>query len=72
MVKLASIIFTGLLTCLFLLGVLASYFPMKPVFPTLINTLALVLLAVGIWLIIALIIDRYRESRREGDDYKKF
>ena len=72
MVKLASILFTGFLVCLLLLGILASYMPSVNLFPVLINFLVLILLGLGIWLIIALIIDRYRDAKREGDDYKKF
>lgn len=72
MIKLSSIVFVGLLATLFLMSFLTIFLPALGLLTVLINIFAVLLLITGIILIISLIVDRYKDSKNEGDDYKKY
>jgi ABC-type transport system involved in cytochrome c biogenesis permease subunit len=72
MIKLSSIVFVGLLATLFLMSFLTIFLPASGLLTVLINIFAVLLLITGIILIISLIVDRYKDSKNEGDDYKKY
>lgn len=72
MIKLMSILFIGFAALMILLGVLITLIPSLSTLDFMINLLAVCLLLTGIILIIALIIDRFKDSKSEGDDYKKY
>ena len=55
-----------------LLGIVITLVPSLNAFNFMINVLAICLLFTGIILIIALIFDRFKDSKSEGDDYKKY
>jgi uncharacterized membrane protein HdeD (DUF308 family) len=55
-----------------LLGIVITLVPSLNAFDFMINVLAICLLLTGIILIIALIFDRFKDSKSEGDDYKKY
>lgn len=72
MIKLSSIVFVGLLATLFLMSFLTIFLPDFGLLTVLINIFAVLLLITGIILIVSLIVDRYKDSKNEGDDYKKY
>jgi hypothetical protein len=72
MIKISSIVFVGLLATLFLMSFLTIFLPALGLLNLLINIFAVLLLITGIILIISLIVDRYKDSKNEGDDYKKY
>ena len=72
MIKISSIIFVGLLVGLFLLGFSTIYFPASNLINQTINIFAVLMLIVGIVLIGALIYDRYKDYKSEGDEHKKY
>jgi uncharacterized membrane protein len=72
MIKTTSILFVTFLVAMFGIGIIISFFPSAYVLAKVINFLAIGLLIVGILLIVALILDRYKTSKSEGDDYKKY
>lgn len=72
MIKLSSIVFVGLLATLFLMSFLTIFLPALGLLTVLINIFAVLLLITGIILIVSLIVDRYKDSKNEGDDYKKY
>lgn len=72
MIKLMSILFIGFAALMILLGVLITLVPSLSTLDFMINLLAVCLLLTGIILIIALIIDRFKDSKSEGDNYKKY
>ncbi len=72
MIKWASTIFVAFLILLGLFAILTGFMPTLAVLDQFISFFLVALLATGIVLIIALIVDRFKESKREGDDYKKY
>ena len=72
MVKWASTFFVAFLILLGLFAILTGFMPTLSILDQFISFFLIALLATGIVLIIALIIDRFKESKREGDDYKKY
>ena len=72
MIKLMSILFVGFAALMILLGVFITLIPSLSTLDFMINLLAVCLLLTGIILIVALIIDRFKDSKSEGDDYKKY
>lgn len=72
MVKWASTFFVAFLILLGLFAILTGFIPMLSVLDQFITFFLIALLFTGIVLIIALIIDRFNESKKEGDDYKKY
>ncbi|OJV63285.1 MAG: hypothetical protein BGO41_11400 [Clostridiales bacterium 38-18] len=72
MIKISSILFVTFLVAMFAIGIVISFFPSAYFLANVINFMAIGLLIVGIMLIVALIWDRYKTSKSEGDDYKKY
>lgn len=72
MIKLFSLLFVSLLVLIFTFAMIVSFIPNLSFLNYFINYFAIGLLAVGIILIIVLIHDRFVDSKKEGDDYKKF
>ncbi|HAS74215.1 MAG TPA: hypothetical protein DCS67_08745 [Clostridiales bacterium UBA8960] len=72
MIKVFSVLFVLLLGLIFIFAMLVSLIPNFSFLNHFINYSAIGLLAVGIILIIVLIRDRFIDSKKEGDDYKKF
>ena len=72
MIKLSSILFTSLLVLLFIIAIISSFFPSILIFANILAAIAIGLLLSGIWLIISLIMDRFKDIKTEGDDYKKY
>ena len=72
MIKWASTIFVAFLILLGLFAILTGFMPTLAVLDQFISFFLVALLATGIVLIIALIVDRFKESKRECDDYKKY
>lgn len=72
MIKVTSILFVTFLVAMFGIGIIISFFPSAFFLAKIINFIAIGLLIVGILLIVALILDRYKTSKSEGDDYKKY
>ncbi|HSN67143.1 MAG TPA: hypothetical protein VLS94_10925 [Fusibacter sp.] len=72
MIKLTSILFICFAALMILLGIIITLVPSLNAFDFMINILAICLLLTGIVLIIALIFDRFKDSKSEGDDYKKY
>ncbi len=72
MIKLTSILFICFAALMILLGIIITLVPSLSAFDFMINILAICLLITGIVLIIALIFDRFKDSKSEGDDYKKY
>jgi len=72
MIKLTSILFICFATLMILLGIVITLIPSLNSLSFMINVLAICLLLTGIILIIALILDRFKDSKSEGDDYKKY
>ena len=72
MIKWASTIFVAFLILLGLFAILTGFMPTLAVLDQFISFFLVALLATGIVLIIVLIVDRFKESKREGDDYKKY
>lgn len=72
MIKLTSILFICFAALMILLGVIITLVPSLNAFDFMINILAICLLLTGIVLIITLIFDRFKDSKSEGDDYKKY
>ncbi len=72
MIKLTSILFICFAALMILLGIIITLIPSLNAFDFMINILAICLLLTGIVLIIALILDRFKDSKSEGDDYKKY
>ncbi len=72
MVKWASTFFVAFLILLGLFAILTGFMPTLSILDQFISFFLIALLFTGIVLIIALIIDRFKESKKEGDDYKKY
>lgn len=72
MIKFSSITFVGLMVLLFILAFSTLYFPSSTFLNSTIHLFAVLLLIVGIVLIGALIYDRYRDYKTEGEDHKKY
>ena len=72
MIKGFSILFATLLAVIIVSAMLVSLIPEMFFLSFLINYAAIGLLVVGIILIIVLIRDRFEDSKKEGDDYRKF
>lgn len=72
MIKWLSTSFVFFIILLFSLGILVSFFKGLAFLNPFINYSAVALLISGIFLIIALIADRFKDSKSEGDDYKKY
>ncbi len=72
MIKLTSILFICFAALMILLGIVISMIPSLSALDFMLNLLAVCLLLTGIVLIIALIFDRFKDSKSEGDDYKKY
>lgn len=72
MVKWSSTIFVAFLILLALFAILTGFMPTLLVLNQFISFFLIALLFTGIVLIVALIIDRFKESKKEGDDYKKY
>ena len=72
MVKWASSIFVAFIVLLSLFAILMGFMPTLVILEKFISFFLVALLFTGIVLIIALIIDRFKESKKEGDDYKKY
>jgi len=72
MIKLTSILFICFAAMMILLGIAITLVPSLNAFNFMINIMAVCLLLTGITLIIALIFDRFKDSKSEGDDYKKY
>lgn len=72
MVKWASTFFVAFLILLGLFAILTGFMPTLSILDQFISFFLIALLFTGIVLIIALIIDRFKESIKEGDDYKKY
>lgn len=72
MIKGFSVLFATLLAIIILIAMLSSLIPELSFLTFLINYAAIGLLVVGIILIIVLIRDRFEDSKKEGDDYRKF
>ena len=72
MIKWLSSTFVFFIFLLFLLGILVSFFNGLAFLNPFINYSAVALLISGVFLIIALIFDRFKDSKSEGDDYKKY
>ena len=72
MVKWASTFFVAFLILLGLFAILTGFMPTLFILDQFISFFLIALLFTGIVLIIALIIDRFKESKKEGDDYKKY
>jgi hypothetical protein len=72
MIKWLSSTFVFFIILLFSLGLLVSFFSALKFLNPFINYSAIALLISGIFLIVALIVDRFKDSKSEGDDYKKY
>ncbi len=72
MIKNLSIAFVFLLVCIMAAAISTVFFPAVRLLVITINMAAVGLLIIGIALIISLIIDRYRDYKKENDDYKKY
>ncbi len=72
MIKWLSSTFVFFIILLFSLGLLVSLFSALKFLNPFINYSAIALLISGIFLIVALIVDRFKDSKSEGDDYKKY
>jgi len=72
MIKLSSVLFTSLLVLLFIVAIMSTFFPSILIFANILTAIAIGLLLSGIWLIISLIMDRFKDIKNEGDDYKKY
>jgi undecaprenyl pyrophosphate phosphatase UppP len=72
MVKKTSYVFVVLLTTIVLLVFSTVVAPQSSLLISAINYNAVALLLCGIVLIIALIVDRYNDYKKENDDYKKY
>lgn len=72
MIKISSIFFVTFIVLIFAFGILISLVPSLTFLNTLITFSTVCLLFSGIVLILALIIDRFKESKTEGDKYKKY
>lgn len=72
MIKISSIFFVGFIAVIFLFGIVVSLVPTLTFLNTVIQFSTICLLISGITLILALIIDRFKDSKSEGNDYKKY
>ncbi|MBS7527287.1 hypothetical protein KHM83_11400 [Fusibacter paucivorans] len=72
MVKKTSYVFVILLTTIVLLVFSTVVAPQSDLLVSAINYNAVALLLCGIVLIIALIVDRYNDYKKENNDYKKY
>ena len=72
MIKNLSIAFVFLIVCIVLTAISTIFLPAVHLLIIVINATAVGLLIIGIALIISLIIDRYRDYKKENDDYKKY
>ncbi len=72
MIKLTSILFICFAALMILVGIVITLIPSLSSLNFIINFFAICLLLIGIILIVALIIDRFKDSKSEGDDYKKY
>lgn len=72
MIKNLSITFVFLIVCLIGASITTIFLPAAHLLVITINIAAVGLLIIGIALIITLIIDRYRDYKKENDDYKKY
>lgn len=72
MIKILSISFVAILSGMIAIAISNIFFPNLEFLIKLINFAAIGLLIIGISLIFTLIIDRYRDYKNEGDDYKKY
>jgi|GEM_PF-1133789 len=72
MVKKISYLFVMLLVAIVIFSGIALFISPSRMLIKAINCTAILLLACGIALIIALIYDRYKDYKNEDDDYKKY
>lgn len=72
MIKAMSILFVSFILLIFIFAMLISFIPTLMVLNHVINWLAIGLMLIGILLILALIIDRIKDQKKEGDDYKRY
>lgn len=72
MIKISSIFFVSFIAIIFLFGIVVSLIPTLTFLNTVIQLSTICLLISGITLIFALIIDRFKDSKSEGNDYKKY
>lgn len=72
MIKISSIFFVSFIAIIFLFGIVVSLIPTLTFLNTVIQLSTICLLISGITLIIALIFDRFKDSKSEGNDYKKY
>ncbi len=73
MIKFSSVSFIGLLIALILLSIAAPFSPSILHLTLFINIIAVLLFAMGVILIVALIVDRFKDAKKENhDDYKHY
>ena len=72
MIKISSIFFVSFIVIIFLFGIVVSLIPTLSFLNTVIQLSTICLLISGITLIFALILDRFKDSKSEGNDYKKY
>ncbi len=72
MIKNLSITFAAIMACIIFTAILTAFFPSQHLLVIAINLGAVGLVICGIILIVALIVDRYKDYKKEGDDYKKY
>lgn len=72
MIKVMSILFVSFILLIFIFATLVSFIPTLMILNHVINWLAIGLMLIGILLILTLIIDRLKDQKKEGDDYKRY
>ncbi|MCA0385120.1 MAG: hypothetical protein LCH34_05900 [Firmicutes bacterium] len=72
MIKILSASFAALLTLILLFAILSSAIPTLSMLMGLISWLAYGLFITGVALIIMLVLERLKDAKSEGNDYKKY
>lgn len=72
MIKILSASFAALLTLILLFAILSSAIPTLSMLMGLISWLAYGLFITGVALIIILVLERLKDAKSEGNDYKKY
>lgn len=72
MIKLLSASFAALLTLILLFAILSSAIPTLSLLMGFISWLAYGLFITGVALIIMLVLERLKDAKSEGNDYKKY
>lgn len=72
MIKLLSASFAALLTLILLFAILSSAIPTLSMLMNFISWLAYALFITGVALIVMLVLERLKDAKSEGNDYKKY